>query len=71
MTDESVIRLLLLAVLVRQVIGYWALFGQQWQIGERIKQWHWFRSMGFLYFWQKSRPMGIFRVVDIRPYLYI
>ena len=39
MTDESVIRLLLLAVLVRQVIGYWVLFGQEWCIGERIRRW--------------------------------
>ena len=39
MTDESVIRLLLMAVLVRQVIGYWVLFGQEWRIGERIRRW--------------------------------
>jgi hypothetical protein len=39
MTAESVIRLLLMAVLVRQVIGCWALFGQEWHVGERIKQW--------------------------------
>ena len=52
----STVARLLMAVLLRQVIGYWVLFGQEWHVGERIRQWRQPRRRKRQKWYKKAKP---------------